>query len=87
MVTHNFLDFNRLGIIVSKRNCGNAVKRNYYKRIIREFYRNNRCVICKGFDCIVIQKKTTDKYSDLKIDFLKIFSKIDDYKQSSCKFN
>ncbi len=42
----------RLGIVVTRR-VGNAVQRNRLKRVIREYFRNNRDEFPIG-DCVVI---------------------------------
>jgi ribonuclease P protein component len=42
----------RLGIVVNRR-VGGAVQRNRLKRVIREYFRNNRGEFPKG-DCVVI---------------------------------
>lgn len=44
----------RLGVIVTRR-IGSAVLRNRLKRVIREYFRNNRDEFPKG-DCVVIPK-------------------------------
>jgi len=49
----------RLGIIVSKRLIGCAVKRNRAKRLIREAFRLNGSKIAEGTDVIVYPR--TDK--------------------------
>lgn len=51
--------FSRFGISLSKH-FGNAVKRNKYKRILREIIRNNQKKFKKTQDYIIIMKKTCD---------------------------
>ena len=46
----------RLGISVSRR-VGNAVHRNYWKRIIREAFRRQRTMLPPGWDLVVRPKK------------------------------
>lgn len=46
----------RLGISVSKR-VGNAVKRNYAKRLIRESFRLNKMCLDPGIDLVVVGRK------------------------------
>ena len=46
----------RFGISVSKK-IGNAVTRNYYKRIIRNICHNNKFLYSKGKDYIIIMRK------------------------------
>jgi len=53
---------NRIGITVSKK-LGNAVKRNKIKRLIREYFRNNRDKIAEFMDINVIAKKKAGEIS------------------------
>ena len=46
----------RLGIVVSKK-VGNAVKRNYMKRRIREFFRLHKDRLPSSSDIVVVAKK------------------------------
>ena len=52
-------EFSRFGISLSKK-FGNAVKRNRYKRILREIIRINQKKFKKTQDYIIIMKKTCD---------------------------
>jgi ribonuclease P protein component len=69
-------DYNAIAILIKKR-CGNAVKRNYIKRIIRSFIREyaeeltayNRMVFLYTY-------LGTVTYLDLKERYLKAISKI-----------
>ena len=45
--------YNRIGITL-RRKYGNAVQRNYARRIMKEIYRNNKDAIKQGFDIIFI---------------------------------
>ena len=47
-------EFNRLGLIVSKKN-GNAVRRNKIKRTLRELYRKSKLTLTESrFDFLMI---------------------------------
>ncbi len=54
----NSKNYPRLGLIISKKNCKLASKRNRLKRIIRESFRNNISKL-KGHDIVVLNKHTT----------------------------
>ncbi|MBD1399876.1 ribonuclease P protein component [Pelovirga terrestris] len=58
-------DFSRFGITVSKKN-GNAVKRNYIKRFLREFFRLNKHNFSK-LDFVIIVRKTFSKKNSILI--------------------
>jgi ribonuclease P protein component len=63
----NGLDHTRLGITVSKR-VGNAAKRNRIKRLVREFFRQNKESFLKGYDVNFIADKNAHLlvYNDVK---------------------
>ena len=67
---------NFLGIAISSK-LGNAVKRNYVKRIIRENYKNIENQIKIGYDMVFLWKKQKDIrqacYSYVEKDIQKIF--------------
>jgi ribonuclease P protein component len=46
----------RIGITVSKR-IGSAVKRNRYKRLLREIYRRHKEIFPPGYDIVLIARK------------------------------
>lgn len=56
----NNYDYSRFGIAISKKN-GNAVKRNLYKRRIREILNKNRNMFKKGTDYIIIVNRSCEK--------------------------
>ena len=58
-------EFSRIGITVSKKN-GNAVRRNYIKRFLREFFRLNNYKF-NNFDYVVIVRKTFSKKNSIFI--------------------
>jgi ribonuclease P protein component len=51
--TQNEKGYNRLGVTL-RRKYGNAVQRNYARRIMKDIYRNNKDAIKQGFDIILI---------------------------------
>ena len=52
----NEKEYNRFGISVSKK-IGNAVTRNYYKRVIRNICDKSKNLYSKGKDYIIIMRK------------------------------
>ena len=74
----NNLDYYRFGISVSKK-IGNAVNRNYYKRIIRNIVDNHKKLYSKGKDYIIILRKacTGAKYKDIENAFIELINKIE----------
>ncbi len=51
----NGLEYNRLGISVSKK-VGNSVVRHRVTRLIREAYRLNKDNICSGYDIVFVAR-------------------------------
>ena len=74
----NNLEYYRFGISVSKK-IGNAVTRNYYKRIIRNIVDNHKKLYSKGKDYIIILRKACLEmnYSELEESFLQLINKIE----------
>jgi ribonuclease P protein component len=62
----------RIGIITSRR-VGNAVKRNYAKRVVREIFRENQDAHPKNCDIVVVMRNTYDElsFSEIKELYLK----------------
>ncbi|MDQ8194956.1 ribonuclease P protein component [Coraliomargarita sp. SDUM461004] len=52
----------RLGIIASRR-VGNAVKRNYGKRLFRELFRQHADALPQGSELVVVLRHHFDRYS------------------------
>jgi ribonuclease P protein component len=52
----------RLGIIASRR-VGNAVKRNYGKRLFRELFRKHAAELPLGSELVVVLRHHFDQYS------------------------
>jgi len=72
----NYLNVNRVGIVVKKK-YGNAVFRNYEKRIIREFFRTSKSYFTDFYDLIIILHKKSDSYFEKKKDYIDLISKIE----------
>jgi len=62
----------RLAITISKKVDKRAVKRNLFKRRVREIFRQYHKFLRSGFDIVVIARKDSAElpYSDLKKDLL-----------------
>ena len=73
----NNIDYNRFGISVGKK-IGNAVTRNYYKRIIRNICDKNKNLYSNGKDYIIIVRKglTILNFSDINNSFIDLIKKI-----------
>ncbi len=64
-VARNDLAWSRLGIRVGKR-IGNAVRRSYVRRRIREAFRRSRAELASGFDIICVARpKALDRQTDV----------------------
>ena len=67
----------RLGVIASRR-VGNAVKRNYGKRLIRNLFRKYRANFPNGIDLVIVLRSNFDSvsYKELETGFCEIYQKI-----------
>ena len=71
-VAPNDLGWSRLGLSVNKR-IGNAVRRNYVRRRIREAFRTQKDALPKGLDIIcVVQPKAAKRGFDLAASLRKL---------------
>ena len=71
----NELGFDRIGIVTGKK-IGNAIKRNYEKRLLREFFRNENQGSNNGFDMIFIVEKNNASFLDKREVFRSIVENI-----------
>ena len=73
---------NRFGVSVGKK-IGNAVTRNYYKRVIRNICDNNKKYYSNNKDYIIIMKKGCMelKFSDMNDSFMYLMQKINKEKE------
>jgi len=78
----NELDYSRLGLTVSRK-VGNSPVRNWWKRRLREVYRNNKSNIPKGFDFVVIVRSQKEKerpdFALIKRTLLKSLNEFNDH--------
>ena len=76
IVVQNNLNYVRFAFSMSKK-IGNAVIRNYEKRVCREFVRREKEVYRKGFDILIVIKHQTqdfhESYNSLKRLFKRCF--------------
>ena len=62
-----------IGVLI-KKSVGNAVKRNYYKRIVREYIKNRMVKFCEYNKILFLfTAESNIKYNDLIDDFDKSF--------------
>lgn len=53
------LEYNRIGIVVSRK-VGNAVKRNYAKRVFRQIFQRYQTILPKYTDIVIVVRKCFD---------------------------
>ena len=70
-VKENNLNYNRLGISISKK-VGNSVKRHYFKRCVKESYRLHEEMFNSGLDIVVVVRQGAKgiKYEEIESAFL-----------------
>ena len=68
---------NRLGITVSTK-LGGAVQRNRIRRRLKEVYRLNEHVLCKGFNVVLVARSSSRYvgWSELESSVLALFVKL-----------
>lgn len=57
----NGLEWSRVGLTVSRK-AGNAVRRNKWKRRLREIFRRNKGALPVGYDLVVIVRSSTRQH-------------------------
>lgn len=69
--------YSRLGITTGVK-LGNAVKRNFVRRRIRELYRTNEEAFLPGYDVVVVARTRAifGCYADLEHSFLQLMKKL-----------
>jgi len=71
----NGLSESRIGIIVKKKLL-NAVKRNYEKRVLREFFRVNKNTLKNNYDIVITVIENAGAFAEKKACFERILLKI-----------
>lgn len=83
--TKYYNDNNFFCVCVSKKN-GNSVERNKIKRWTREVYKNKEMLLMKGYNIIVLYKKTSNidnmNYHIVENDIDKCFKKLGIYEKN-----
>lgn len=75
IIKRNNLGKSRVGFTITKK-YGNAVERNKLRRRLREIIRNNKDLLFKGYDMVLIPKAGTKNmtYQDLESSVRHIFN-------------
>lgn len=76
----NNLGLNRLGFSISSKNIKLSVRRNRYKRLLKEAYRRNKKNMKQGYDIVLVLKKDIERsmaYNIAEEIFLKLAGKAD----------
>lgn len=76
LVKRNVYGFNRLGMVISKKNVPTAVARNNVKRNIRECFRQQPLLGEHGLDIVVLARRGAATDSALDETMLQCFKKI-----------
>jgi len=72
----NRLNSNRFAVTLVRK-FGNAVQRNYARRVLKEIYRNTRKDLPKGFDIVVILYPGDYDYRERKKQFCELIRNAD----------
>jgi len=67
-VLESIYAYNRIGVSVSRKAYKSSVKRNLYRRRIKEILRTGNFNLKKGYDIVFVVKKTDEipKYQDIE---------------------
>jgi ribonuclease P protein component len=76
LVKHNVSGFNRLGMVISKKNVPTAVARNNVKRNIRECFRQQPLLGKHGLDIVVLARRGAATDPALSDTMIQCFKKI-----------
>ena len=74
----NKFKYTRLGIVIGKKS-GNSVKRNRFKRIVREAFRKIKSLIPENLDILVLPRKPLEislKSQDIEKSFVDLLQKL-----------
>jgi ribonuclease P protein component len=60
--------------VIASRRVGNAIKRNYGKRVFREIFRKHAAEFPEGSECVIVLRAGYDResYEQLEGRFLKV---------------